>query len=97
MKDIDKHINRWTDTYFKHTKEVVNQNGDVSVTYAVFIRRPVVSAPPLRRWRIETAICGPHFQMVRCGDKGRDGLRVIWPRGALGRPTCRRDVRPLRK
>ena len=47
MKNIDAHINRWTDTYFKHTKEVVNQNGDVSVTYAVFIRRPVVSAPRL--------------------------------------------------
>src|SRR5690349_9627923 len=47
MKNIDQEINRWTDTYFKHTKEVVNQNGDVSVTYAVFIRRPVVSAPRL--------------------------------------------------
>lgn len=47
MKPIDLHIARWTDTYFKHTKEVVNQNGDVMVTYAVFIRRPVVSAPRL--------------------------------------------------
>lgn len=47
MKLIDQHIADWTDTYFKHTKEVVNQNGDVTVTYAVFIRRPVVSAPRL--------------------------------------------------
>lgn len=47
MKSIDQYIARWTDTYFKHTKEVVNQNGDVTVTYAVFIRRPVVSAPRL--------------------------------------------------
>lgn len=47
MKHIDQFIARWTDTYFKHTKDVVNQNGDVIVTYAVFIRRPVVSAPRL--------------------------------------------------
>lgn len=47
MKSIDQYIAQWTDTYFKHTKEVVNQNGDVTVTYAVFIRRPVVSAPRL--------------------------------------------------
>ncbi|QQG37319.1 MAG: nicotinate phosphoribosyltransferase [Micavibrio aeruginosavorus] len=47
MESIDRHIARWTDTYFKHTREVVNRNGDVTVTYAVFIRRPVVSAPRL--------------------------------------------------
>lgn len=47
MKSIDQYIANWADTYFKHTKEVVNQNGDVNVTYAVFIRRPVVSAPRL--------------------------------------------------
>lgn len=47
MKALDQYIADWADTYFKHTKEVVNQNGDVTVTYAVFIRRPVVSAPRL--------------------------------------------------
>lgn len=47
MKALDQYIADWTDTYFKHTKEVVNRNGDVIVTYAVFIRRPVVSAPRL--------------------------------------------------
>lgn len=47
MKSIDQYVARWTDTYFKHTKEVVTQNGNVTVTYAVFIRRPVVSAPRL--------------------------------------------------
>lgn len=47
MKTLDQFIANWTDTYFKHTKDVVNQNGDVIVTYAVFIRRPVVSAPRL--------------------------------------------------
>ena len=30
-----------TDTYFKHTRNVVMANGDCEVTYAVFMRRPV--------------------------------------------------------
>lgn len=37
----------WTDTYFKRTKETVGRFGDKTVTYAVFMRRPVVSAPRL--------------------------------------------------
>ena len=34
-----------TDAYFNRTREVVERFGDVRVTYAVFLRRPVVSAP----------------------------------------------------
>jgi nicotinate phosphoribosyltransferase len=37
----------WTDTYFKRTKETVAKFGDCQVTYAFFMRRPVVSAPRL--------------------------------------------------
>jgi nicotinate phosphoribosyltransferase len=37
----------WTDQYFLKTKATVQRFGDVSVTYAVFMRRPVVSAPRL--------------------------------------------------
>lgn len=37
----------WTDTYFKRTKEAVRRFGDKRVTYAIFMRRPVVSAPRL--------------------------------------------------
>ncbi|MDC0033373.1 nicotinate phosphoribosyltransferase [Alphaproteobacteria bacterium] len=40
-------IARWTDKYFTLTKQAVGQFGDVTVTYAVFMRRPVVSAPRL--------------------------------------------------
>ena len=40
-------VSDWTDTYFKRTKEVVGRFGDQRVTYAVFMRRPVVSAPRL--------------------------------------------------
>jgi len=37
----------WTDHYFRRTKEAVGRFGDTIVTYAVFLRRPVVSAPRL--------------------------------------------------
>ncbi len=37
----------WTDQYFLKTKAVVQKFGDIPVTYAVFMRRPVVSAPRL--------------------------------------------------
>lgn len=37
----------WTDTYFKRTRETVQRFGDSTVTYAFFMRRPVVSAPRL--------------------------------------------------
>ena len=37
----------WTDQYFLRTKEAVQRFGDVTATYAVFMRRPVVSAPRL--------------------------------------------------
>lgn len=36
-----------TDAYFNRTKQVVCQFGDKRVTYAVFLRRPVISAPRL--------------------------------------------------
>jgi len=33
-----------TDTYLKHTRDIVRVNGDCEVTYAVFMRRPVTFA-----------------------------------------------------
>jgi nicotinate phosphoribosyltransferase len=36
-----------TDSYFNRTKQIVARFGDARVTYAVFLRRPVVSAPRL--------------------------------------------------
>jgi len=36
-----------TDTYFNRTRAIVQKFGDRRVTYAVFLRRPVVSAPAL--------------------------------------------------
>ncbi|MEQ9487653.1 MAG: nicotinate phosphoribosyltransferase [Alphaproteobacteria bacterium] len=43
----DDAIRAWTDTYFNKTKQTVGKFGDATVTYAVFLRRPVVSAPKL--------------------------------------------------
>ncbi|MDJ0387313.1 nicotinate phosphoribosyltransferase [Roseomonas sp. E05] len=43
----DAGIARLTDAYFNRTREIVSRYGDAQVTYAVFMRRPVVSAPRL--------------------------------------------------
>lgn len=40
-------IARYTDTYFNKTREIVGKFGDTQVTYAVFMRRPVISAARL--------------------------------------------------
>ena len=40
-------VPRYTDAYFRKTKAVVGGFGDVAVTYAVFMRRPVVCCPRL--------------------------------------------------
>ncbi len=39
---IERQIRAYTDSYFKKTKEAVKRFGDKRVTYAVFMRRPVI-------------------------------------------------------
>ena len=46
-EERDEFVQRWTDAYFNRTREIVDHFGDVTVTYAVFMRRPVVCAPRL--------------------------------------------------
>ena len=43
----DAEVPERTDAYFNRTRAVVERFGDARVTYAVFLRRPVVSAPRL--------------------------------------------------
>jgi len=43
----NRSIPRFADKYFLRTKDVVEKFGDTTVTYAVFMRRPVTSAPHL--------------------------------------------------
>ncbi len=40
-------VARWTDAYFNKTKKTIERFGDAEVTYAVFLRRPVLSASRL--------------------------------------------------
>lgn len=43
----DSAVTAWTDVYFNKTRQAITKFGDVRVTYAVFMRRPVISAPRL--------------------------------------------------
>jgi nicotinate phosphoribosyltransferase len=47
MQPRPEDVPRFTDTYFLKTKACVGRFGDTRVTYAVFMRRPVTSAPRL--------------------------------------------------
>jgi nicotinate phosphoribosyltransferase len=40
-------LSAWTDSYFSRTRAIVERFGDATVTYAVFMRRPVIAAPRL--------------------------------------------------
>ena len=57
-----------TDAYFNRTREVIARYGDTQVTYAVFLRRPVISAPRLMLdWLGEVAAARGvsfHFDVV---------------------------------
>lgn len=68
-----------TDSYFLKTKAIVERFGDRAATYAVFMRRPVVSAPrfaleflermaAVRRTRFEIELNYPEAQWVGAGE-----------------------------
>lgn len=40
-------LSAWTDSYFSRTRAIIERFGDTAVTYAIFMRRPVVAAPRL--------------------------------------------------
>jgi nicotinate phosphoribosyltransferase len=44
---LEREIAARTDSYFNRTREVAARFGDARVTYALFLRRPVISAPRL--------------------------------------------------
>lgn len=47
MSPNEQEVGRLTDQYFNRTKSIIGRYGDTEVTYAIFMRRPVVSAPRL--------------------------------------------------
>ena len=64
---------RWTDVYFNRTRKIVERFGDAVVTYAVFMRRPVVSAPRLAvEWlQAVAAERGTSFEIELCVEESR--------------------------
>ena len=55
-------MTRLTDAYFNKTKEIVRRYGDKRVTYAVFMRRPVISTPRLMVEFLERTARARHTQ-----------------------------------
>ncbi len=72
MAPTPDHIDRLTDRYFSKTRETVGRFGDVTVTYAVFMRRPVRFAPRLMvEWLASVAEARDvSFDIELCFDEG---------------------------
>src|SRR5690242_729209 len=59
---------------------VANASGppEIANNHQVRIARPAKDkATPLARWMIEAAMLGPHRQIVRCGESGRDRVLAM--------------------
>ena len=67
-----------TDSYFLRSKAVVEKHGDIDVTYTVFMRRPVLSAPAMaidwleammahRKMKVDINLCHPEGNWVGAG------------------------------
>ncbi|MEH6404428.1 MAG: hypothetical protein V7750_13705 [Sneathiella sp.] len=69
---MDKSIADHTDQYFNKTKQVVSKFGDKTVTYAVFMRRPVLFCPKLLLdWLEEiNRLRGKTFEVEPCFSEG---------------------------
>ena len=66
-------IERYTDHYFNRTKRVIGKFGDSRVTYAIFMRRPVVFAP---RLALDVGIrCTLHRRQLFCPRRNPSSLR----------------------
>lgn len=78
----------WTDKYFTRTRAIVERHGDCTVTYAVFMRRPVLAATRLAREWLENmgAARGATFQvdeMFREGDWVGAGEPLMYITGSF--------------
>ncbi len=60
---IEDHIRDWSDHYFLKTRTMVERHGDVTVTYAVFMRRPVIFAPRLMLAWLEGVAAARGFEI----------------------------------
>lgn len=71
----DETITRRADSYFVRTREIVKYFGDSRVTYAVFIRRPVVAACGLALWWLRGVAQEQGFE-VECQEVYPEGTWV---------------------
>ena len=71
--DLAADIAAHTDSYFNRTREIVARFGDKRVTYAVFMRRPVIAAPRLMvEW----------LQAVAVTRRTEFAIDLVYPEGA---------------
>ena len=69
---VDTAIADHTDQYFNKTKRIIGQFGDKTVTYAVFMRRPVIFCPRIMMDWMESIskMRGDTFQIEPCFEEG---------------------------
>ncbi len=72
--DLEGQVRDYTDKYFLRTKKTVSRHGDKTVTYAVFMRRPVRFAGRLAiDWlRAMAAQRGVNFEIEPCFEEGAE-------------------------
>ncbi len=72
LSPSERAIARRTDHYFRRSKAIVKRFGDKTVTYAVFMRRPVIFCPRLMSEFLETVAAerGVEFRLDLCFAEG---------------------------
>jgi nicotinate phosphoribosyltransferase len=80
--DLAADIAARVDTYFNRTKQIAARFGDMRVTYAIFLRPPVISAPRLMTEWLETVAAARHTRIE---------VDLMYPEGSwvgAGEPLC---------
>ncbi len=71
---MEKHV-PYTDSYFLRSRKIIQLKGDVEVTYACFMRRPVTYAPKIAvNWLKETI--SSRKQQIKIDEKFKEGSWV---------------------
>ena len=88
MSDFENYLSKRADSYFKRTREIVQRHGDRTVTYAVFMRRPVMFCPRLAvEWLEEAAReRSTDFNIMLCfeeGDRVGAGEALLYVSGKM--------------
>ena len=70
--ELDRFLDLNTDHYFKKTKNIIIDNGDAEVVYAVFMRRPVLFCPKMAiKWLKDIEkIRKTEFDITMCYEEG---------------------------